>query len=101
MPMCNKDVADAQELARSKFCEAVSRPTMHFVPIKTVDCQVSALLLKTRDLLVRQRMQAVNALRGHLGELGIGTAKGLGRVESLIAVIREKTSERLPPVAPK
>ena len=46
--------------------------------IGTVDCQVSALLLKTRDLLVRQRMQAVNALRGHLGELGIGTAKGLG-----------------------
>ena len=65
------DAIDAEAI-----CEAVSRPTMRFVPIKTVDCQAGVMLLKTRRLLVKQRTQAINSLRGHLGELGIIAAKG-------------------------
>jgi transposase len=56
---------------------------MRFVPIKTAECQ-AALMLKTRDLLVRQRTPAINAVRGHFAELGIVAAKGLAKVEMLI-----------------
>jgi transposase len=88
------DAIDAEAI-----CEAVSRPTMRFVAIKTVDCQAGVMLLKTRHLLVKQRTQAINSLRGHLGELGIIAAKGAGKVETLISIIRDKTDERLPAVA--
>jgi transposase len=64
------DAVDAEAI-----CEAVSRPTMRFVPIKTTECQAALMVLKTRDLLVRQRTQAINAVRGHLAELGIVAAK--------------------------
>ena len=60
------DAGDAEAI-----CEAVSRPTMRFVSVKTADQQGAAMVLKTRDLLVRQRSQAINALRGHLSEFGI------------------------------
>jgi transposase len=88
------DAIDAEAI-----CEAVSRPTMRFVPIKTVDCQAGVMLLKTRYLLVKQRTQSINSLRGHLSELGIIAAKGTGKVETLIAIIRDKTDERIPAVA--
>jgi transposase len=88
------DAIDAEAI-----CEAVSRPTMRFVAIKTVDCQAGVMLLNTRRLLVKQRTQAINSLRGHLGELGIIAAKGAGKVETLISIIRDKTDERLPAVA--
>ena len=62
------------------ICEAVTRKAMRFVPVKTADQQATAMVLKTRELLVRQLTQAINALRAHLAELGIiaaaGTAKG-------------------------
>src|SRR6187399_2783077 len=64
------DAVDAEAI-----CEAVARPTMRFVPIKTADSQAALMVLKTRDLLVRQRTQAINAVRGHLAELGIVAAK--------------------------
>lgn len=60
------DMADAQAIA-----EAASRPTMARVAVKTADQQARAMLFKTRDLLVRQRTQLINALRGHLAEYGI------------------------------
>ena len=60
------DAADAEAI-----CEAVTRPTMRFVPVKSAENQASAMVLKARDLLVRQRSQTINALRAHLGELGI------------------------------
>jgi transposase len=88
------DAIDAEAI-----CEAVTRPTMRFVPVKTASRQASGMLLKTRDLLVRQRTQAINALRGHLGELGITAARGVGRVGALTTIVRDKTDERLPPVA--
>jgi transposase len=88
------DAIDAEAI-----CEAVSRPTMRFVAIKTVDCQAGVMLLNTRRLLVKQRTQAINSLRGHLGELGIIAARGVGKVETLITIIRDKSDERLPAVA--
>ena len=88
------DAGDAEAI-----CEAVTRPTMRFVPVKTADQQGAAMVLKTRDLLVRQRNQAINALRGHLSELGIVAGVGVSRVADLIAVVRDEVDERLPGAA--
>ncbi len=60
------DAADAEAI-----CEAVTRPTMRFVPIKTAEQQAAGMVLKARDLLVRQRPQMANAFRAHMSELGI------------------------------
>ena len=65
------DAADAEAI-----CEAAQRPTMRFVPIKSEAQQASALLFRARDLLVRQRTQVVNALRGHMMEFGWAAPKG-------------------------
>jgi transposase len=59
------------------ICEAVGRPTMRFVPIKTVEQQAAGMVLKARDLLLRQRTQIANAFRSHLSELGIVTSAGI------------------------
>lgn len=88
------DAADAEAI-----CEAVTRPTMRFVPIKSAEQQASAMLLKTRDLLVRQRTMTINALRGHFGELGIVTGKGLAKASDLIAIVRDRADARLPSMA--
>ncbi|SOC21761.1 IS110 family RNA-guided transposase [Rhodobacter maris] len=74
------DAADAEAI-----CEAVTRPSMRFVAVKTVDQQGVLMLHKTRDLLVRQRTMPVNALRGHLAEFGLVTAKGAAGVKAAIA----------------
>jgi len=55
--------------------EAAERPTMHFVAVKTEAQQAQAMLFHTRDLLVRQRTQTINALRGHLAEYGVSLPK--------------------------
>lgn len=88
------DAADAEAI-----CEAVGRPSMRFVPLKTVGQQASAMLLKARDLLVRQRTQTINALRGHLTELGITISRGVGKVDVLAAIVRDEDDARLPPLA--
>lgn len=82
------DAADAEAVA-----EAAMRPTMRTVALKTSDQQARAMLFRTRDLLVGQRTQMVNALRGHLAEHGIIVGKGLDKVDRLGALI---TSENLP-----
>ena len=64
----------------------MSRPEMRFVPIKSVDQQAVLMLHKTRDLLVKQRTMSVNALRGHLQEFGLIAAKGIHRVQELVAL---------------
>jgi Transposase len=64
------DAADA-----AAICEAVTRPSMRFVPIKSVEQQSTLVLHRTRDLLIRQRTQLINALRAHLGELGAREAQ--------------------------
>ncbi|HEX3915862.1 MAG TPA: IS110 family transposase [Caulobacteraceae bacterium] len=65
-------------------CEAVSRPTMSFVPIKSVERQCSRAIHRSRDLLVRQRTQAANAIRGLLYEMGLIGAKGAGGFTALL-----------------
>src|SRR3981189_194399 len=59
---------DANDAAA--ICEAVTRPSMRFVPIKTIEQQSALMLHRTRDLLVRQRTQLINAMRAHLAEVG-------------------------------
>ena len=74
------DAADAEAI-----CEAAQRPTMRFVAVKSEDKQSSAMIFKTRDLLVRQRTRTINALRAHLAEFGVIAPKGpahLGRLVS-------------------
>src|ERR1700675_3667278 len=84
------DAADAEAI-----CEAVRRPTMRFVQIKSAEQQGRLMLHRTRDLLMRQRTQLINALRAHLAELGIVTAKGDSGVKELLAIVADDGDERL------
>src|SRR5215208_7319817 len=77
------DAADA-----AAICEAVSRPSMRFVPVKSEAQQAALMLHRARDLLVRQRTQLINALRGHLAEFGIIEAQGPSNVRRLLAGMR-------------
>jgi transposase len=88
------DAADAEAI-----CEALTRPSMRFVPVKNLEQQSALLLHRTRDLLVAQRTQLANALRGHLAELGVVTAKGIGRVRELVTLLAEANDDRVPPLA--
>jgi transposase len=87
------DAADAEAI-----CEAVSRPTMRFVAVKTIDQQAALMLHKTRDLLVRPRTMLTNGLRGHLAEFGIIAAKGPGGVKAVIEALHA-AHDRLPELA--
>ena len=78
------DAADAEAIA-----EAASRPTMRFVAVKTEEQQARAMLFRTRDLLVRQRTQLINALRGHLAEHGVVAPQGPANVKVLAQAIEE------------
>lgn len=66
------------------ICEAVSRPSMRFVPVMSQDTQALLLTHKAKEFLVRQQTQIVNATRAHLGEFGIVVPKGIHNVERLI-----------------
>src|SRR5262249_21128558 len=89
-----RDAADAEAI-----CEAVQRPTMRFVPVKTADQQAAVLLHRGRERLVRQRTGLVNALRGHLAEFGVIAPQGLRTVGKLIAIVRDEGDARLPDLA--
>ena len=81
------DPADAEVC-----CEAVRRPSMRFVPIKTEEQQAVLIMHRTRELLVRQRTQVVNALRGHLAEFGIIEPQGIWHVGRLRARIEDEST---------
>jgi len=85
------DAADAEAI-----CEAVRRPTMRFVPIKTAEQQAALLVHRGRERLVRQRTALANALRAHLAEFGVIAPLGLRNVARLIAIIRDESDTRLP-----
>src|ERR1700693_3053201 len=85
---------DANDAAA--ICEAVTRPSMRFVPIKTKEQQTALMLHRTRQLLVRQRTMLSNALRGHLAELGIVSAKGRNGMGELLRIIADGAANRLP-----
>lgn len=67
--------------------EAASRPTMRIVPVKSADEQAATIIVKYRELLVNQRTQAINALRGHAAEFGIVAAQGRANVTALLAAL--------------
>ena len=88
------DAADAEAI-----CEAVQRPTMRFVPIKTPVQQSVLMLHRTRQLFVHQRTTLINAIRAHMAEFGIVAGVGRNGVEVLLKVIAEGADERIPPAA--
>jgi transposase len=69
--------------------EAASRPSMRFVPVRSAEAQAAAMDLSARDLLIRQRTQLVNAIRGHAAEFGVIAAKGIAQVEPLLTKIAD------------
>jgi transposase len=73
------DAIDAEAI-----CEAMSRPTMRFVPVKTVEQQAALTMLGVRDLLVKQRTMLINAIRGHAAEFGVTAAKGPKQITELL-----------------
>ena len=85
------DAADAEAI-----CEAVTRPTMRFVPIKTEEQQSVLMLHSTRQLFVRQRTTVINAIRAHMAEFGIVAGIGRNGVEALLALIVKGEDERIP-----
>ena len=87
------DAADAEAI-----CEAVTRPTMRFVPVKSAERQAALLDHKTRDFLVRQRTQLVNTIRAHLCEFGIVVAKGIHNVDRLLEAAKDLPATARPAV---
>src|ERR1700724_1441106 len=85
------DAADAEAI-----CEAVRRPSMRFVQIKSAEQQGQLMQHRTRDVLIRQRTQIINALRAHLAELGIVAAQGDAGVNELKAIVADERDARLP-----
>jgi len=85
------DAADAEAI-----CEAVRRPTMRFVGVKSAEQQGRLMQHRTRDLLLRQRTQLINALRGHMAELGMVAAQGREGLKTLLEIIAKDADERLP-----
>lgn len=88
------DAADAEAI-----CEAVRRPTMRFVPVKSAEQQGVLVLHRSRELLVRQRTMLINAIRGHCAEFGIIVAQGARRAGELVENIRQEESTLLPDLA--
>ena len=86
------DAADAEAL-----CEAMSRPTMRFVPVKTAEQQGALMLVGVRDRLVRHRTQLTNAIRGYAAEFGLTAAKGMCKIAPLLE--RIAVDETLPAMA--
>src|SRR5215216_6728112 len=78
------DAADAEAL-----CEAMSRPTMRFVPVKTAEQQAALMMIGLRDRLIRNRTQLANAIRGYAAEFGLIAATGICRIEPLLERIRD------------
>ena len=81
------DAADAEAI-----CEAAMRPTMRFVPVKSEETQGAAMVFRVRELLVRQRTQAINALRGHLSEFGQIVPQGAANASKLVTLVEAPES---------
>src|SRR5437763_1678776 len=88
---------DANDAAA--ICEAVTRPSMRFVPTKSEQQQSGLMLHRSRELLVRQRTMLSNAIRGHMAELGIISAKGRNGTAELVKIIANEQDDRISPVA--
>ncbi len=86
------DAADAEAL-----CEAMSRPAMRFVPVKTAEQQAALMLMGLRDRMIRNRTQLANAIRGYAAEFGLTVATGIVHIPHLLA--RIQADESLPGLA--
>jgi transposase len=86
------DAADAEAL-----CEAMSRPTMRFIPVKTAEQQAALMLVGVRDRLIRNRTQLANSIRGYAAEFGMTAAKGMAHLVPLLD--RIQVDEELPALA--
>jgi transposase len=85
------DAADAEAI-----CEAVRRPTMRFVRVKSAEQQAQLMQHRARDVLMRQRTQLINAMRAHMAELGITAPQGREGIKQLLASIGNDEDTRLP-----
>lgn len=81
------DAADA-----GAICEAMARPRIHPVPVKTIEQQAGQMLIKTRDRLMRERTRLTNTIRGHAAEFGHIAAKGVAHIKPLLARIAADTT---------
>jgi transposase len=88
------DAADAEAI-----CEAVQRPTMRFVPVKSGEQQAVILLHRTRDLLVRQRSSLISAIRAHFAEFGVVVAQRMRNIDRLLTSLQTSGAEKLPALA--
>jgi transposase len=88
---------DANDAAA--ICEAVTRPSMRFVPTKSEQQQSGLMLHRSRQILVRQRTMLSNAIRGHMAELGIISAKGRNGTAALLQIIANTDDDHIPPIA--
>lgn len=88
------DAADAEAI-----CEAVTRPTMRFVPVKSEEQQAALSMHRARDLLVKQRTQLVNMIRGLLAEFGVDIPQGINRALEMAHTIVEGEAPDVPPDA--
>jgi transposase len=88
------DAGDAEAI-----CEAVRRPTMRFVAVKSVEQQAALSLHRTRDLLVRQRTRLVNMIRGLLAEFGIDIPKGITHALAFVRRVVAGEAREVPPLA--
>lgn len=96
-PYVKRGKTDAGDAAA--ICEAVTRPSMRFVPVKSAEQQAALALHRTRDLLVKQRTQLVNMVRGLLAEFGIEMARGLHHALLLAARLSAGEAPEVPPLA--
>jgi len=88
------DTADAEAI-----CEAVTRPSMRFVPVKDEQQQAVLMLHRSRELLIRQRTMLINALRAHMAELGIVVRQGATGVDTLVTFVEDDEHDMIPPIA--
>lgn len=86
------DAADAEAI-----CEAMTRPTMRFVPIKSAEQQQVLMVHRIREMLMPQRTQVINAIRGHLAEFGIVGPSRAQKIGLLTSIIKDDNDTRLPP----
>jgi len=85
------DAADAEAI-----CEAVTGPSMRFVGVRTLENQAALMHHKAREMLGAQRTQLINALRGHLAEIGVIAAQGPKNARELVGVVMAEGDETIP-----
>src|SRR5258708_21295733 len=96
-PYVKRGKTDANDA--EAICEAVTRPTMRFVPVKSPDQQAALALHRTRDLLVKQRTQLVNMIRAVLAEFGVEMARGLHHALALAKQLIDGRAAEVPELA--